>query len=101
VCRSFKIKDELDDCITSLQSLDAILVTLRAELAELSDVAETDSSRTPIKADSAAQRKIKAPDYSDLLISLDVKKARRLVVARENAIKSVKVMLARKKGVSL
>lgn len=39
----------------------------------------------------------KAQDYSALLKDLDVKKARRLITARENAIKSVKTLVVKEK----
>lgn len=39
----------------------------------------------------------KAHDYSTLLKDLDVKKARRLITARENAIKSVKTLVMKEK----
>lgn len=39
----------------------------------------------------------KAQDYSALLKDLDVKKARRLITAKENAIKSVKSLVMKEK----
>lgn len=81
VCHAFKVKDEIEDCVATLTSLDDIMASLRVELAQLKEPQST--------ADKAAPTK-KQQDYKDLLGHQDVAKAKRLVVARENAIKSVK-----------
>jgi hypothetical protein len=93
VCRAFKVRDEIEECVSLLSSLDAIVASLRSELNQLAvPVAEVGDLAPLIKA-----RESKVPDYTDLLTTLDVKKARRLVTARENSIKSVKSRLAKLK----
>lgn len=91
VCRAFKTKQELEDCIVMLSSLDDILKQLREELAQLSEPPPASIE------DTAAQPKLKSPDYKSWTES-DLPKARRLVVARERAIASVKGMIAKRKG---
>ncbi|GAW00548.1 ribosomal protein S5 domain 2-like protein [Lentinula edodes] len=72
VCRTFKSKQELEDCIAMLSTLDDILKQLRDELALLSD-------------------------YT-LWTESDLPKAKRLVIAREKAIASVKNMIAKRRS---
>lgn len=80
VCRAFKIHEDLEDCLVSLASLDDILASLRAEL----------------KANSApSAKKEKRPDYESIRKEKDLAKVKRLVRARENAIKSVKRLIAK------
>ncbi|KAK7676755.1 hypothetical protein QCA50_020278 [Cerrena zonata] len=89
VCRSFVLKEQVEDAITTLTTLDSILLTLREELAQLKAV---DSAPPP------GDLKPKKPqDYSSLRDTLDTKKANRLVTARENSVKSVKLSLAKLK----
>jgi hypothetical protein len=127
-CRDFKIKDEMDDTLRALRTLDADLAKQRATLATLTEAAkpcpateaptETATARLNPNAPAHSEglgitantdgspeepllgkRKrptADAPDYAGLLVSKDVKKARRLVTARENAIKSVKALIKRK-----
>jgi hypothetical protein len=83
VCREFKRSEELRECITTLQTLDDLLITLRAQLASLTT--QTTSASIP-------ERNSKKPDYKDM----DVAKAKRLVQARENSLKSVKALIAKK-----
>ncbi|KAH8087808.1 ribosomal protein S5 domain 2-like protein [Cristinia sonorae] len=75
VCRTFRQKEDMEECITTLTSLDDILATLRAELALSTSTARKDQ------------------DYGALLESLDTKRAKRLIAARENSIKAVKLAL--------
>ncbi|GBE80764.1 hypothetical protein SCP_0304830 [Sparassis crispa] len=94
VCRTFRLQDDVETCIATLSSLDDILGSLRDELAKLlsSDTPTTESSTTndrPIPKNP--------PDYTALRETLDIKKAKRLVTARENAIKSVKAALRKAK----
>lgn len=98
VCRAFKIWDELEECITSLTSLDAVLESLRAELAQFIVPSEEDD--LPAAISRAKHKSTKPPDYSDLLPTMDVKRAKRLITARENAIKIVKATLVKKKAPS-
>ena len=99
VCRMFKRKEELEDCISALSTLDDILVDLRSELANLkgSDDHATTSADMDAKGLSP-QKNPKKPDYSQLRAENDLSKAKRLVGARENAIKSVKKLVAKRKG---
>ena len=85
VCRTFRLKDDMATCIATLTSLDDILASLRSELSALtpSDEGTPDPSKKP------------APSYAALEQSLDVTKAKRLITARENSIKSVKLALAK------
>ena len=83
VCREFKRSEELRECITTLQTLDDLLITLRAQLATLT----TQSLTTSIP-----ERNSKKPDYK----CVDVAKAKRLIQARENSLKSVKALIAKK-----
>ncbi|KAF8633342.1 hypothetical protein AX17_004514 [Amanita inopinata Kibby_2008] len=83
VCRDFKKSEELQDCIATLTSLDDLLAQLRCQLKE-------QSSPSPSEIPSEAEPKKR--DYS----ALDLTKARRLIIARENSIKSCKNLLAKK-----
>lgn len=95
VCALFKKREELDDCIASLRTLDDILATLREEFASLSVPSNTsDSSEPPSKPLASSSRKPQAPIY-DSWTDADLPKARRLVTARENAIASVKALIAK------
>ena len=85
VCREFKRSEELRECLTTLQTLDDLLTTFRAQLATLT----TQSLTSPT---SITERNLKKPNYKDL----DVTKAKRLIQARESSLKSVKVLIAKK-----
>ena len=82
-CRSFRLRDEVEELVITLRSLDDILATLRAELDILR------RSQTTLEDTKPVDRK--APDYDALTNSLDIEKVKRLVAAREKAIKSVKL----------
>jgi hypothetical protein len=118
VCRDFKVTDEMEDTVRTLRTLDTDLAKQRATLAALTDAdaANRPASSTvtldahkPTESLSTAdglseepqlgKRKRPAteiPDYNDLLTAKDVKKARRLITARENALKSVKALIKKK-----
>lgn len=83
VCKTFRVEDEMQDCISTLQSLDDILADLRGELAKIKDERPQPEtrSRDPTK------------DYSALKKSLDIPKARRQISARERAIDSVRKLI--------
>jgi len=83
VCRRFKSKEEMEECIVTLTTLDDILSTLRVDYASLT--ADED-----VAISSKQKRK---PDYSSLATSTDLSKVRRLIVARENAIERVKQLI--------
>lgn len=82
-CHSFRLRDEIEEHVATLRSLDDILSTLRAELASLKQSQNSSEETKP-----AAK---KLSDYDALVASLEVDKAKRLVAARERAIKSVKI----------
>jgi hypothetical protein len=79
VCREFKRKEEVRECLTTLQTLDDILAQLRAELAAVMN------QPAPVA---------KTQDYSGWIDS-DLPKARRLIRAREGAITNVKELIAK------
>jgi hypothetical protein len=82
------VEDEMQDCISMLQSLDDILSDLRAELAN------TKGASSPQNQDSKSEaRSHPTKDYSALQKSLDIAKARRQISAREKAIESVKKLI--------
>ncbi|KAF8345996.1 ribosomal protein S5 domain 2-type protein [Amanita rubescens] len=81
VCREFKKSEELQDCITTLTSLDDLLAQLRSQLKK--------GSSPPAQKDKDKDHK--KLDYS----TLDIPKAKRLIAARENSIKSCKSLLAK------
>lgn len=82
VCRTFRLKDDMSTYIATLTSLDDILANLRAELVSTtSQESETGTFNAPKKTSTS---------YTALEESLDVARAKRLITARENSIKSVK-----------
>ncbi|KAF8829296.1 hypothetical protein HHX47_DHR3000984 [Lentinula edodes] len=91
VCRTFKSQQELEDCIAMLSTLDDILKQLRDELALLS------GPLTSSNDDSSPHLRLKPPDYT-LWTESDLPKAKRLVIAREKAIASVKNMIAKRRS---
>ncbi|KAI0758494.1 ribosomal protein S5 domain 2-like protein [Trametes elegans] len=120
VCRTFRLKDDMSTCIATLISLDDILASLRAELAALTAApakpsGDTAAGPAPAQADGGSGsvtappvpstgggsaitpivvgEKKSRPSYAALEESLDLAKAKRLVTARENSIRSVKQAL--------
>ena len=81
VCRAFKIHEDLEECLGSLASLDDILASLRAELNPES---------------SPSGKKEKKQDYESIRKAMDLTKAKRLVGARENAVRAVKRLIAKR-----
>ena len=79
VCKRFKLQEDFKDCRTMLSSLDDILAELRRELTTLT------GKPSPHKT----------ADYDSID---DLPKLRKLVVAREAAIKSIKVLIGRAKA---
>ncbi|KJA28881.1 hypothetical protein HYPSUDRAFT_61717 [Hypholoma sublateritium FD-334 SS-4] len=96
VCKKFKQNEELQDCITTLQTLDDLLAENRQQLASLtadsSANGEATSSTMNVSGTLSIAREPKKMDYQ----TLDVVKAKRLIQARENSIKSVKAAIAKK-----
>jgi len=78
VCRHFKLQEDLNDCRTMLSSLDDILADLRSEFTALTGKPSTHRTM----------------DYDTID---DLSKLRKLVVAREAAIKSIKTLIGRAK----
>jgi hypothetical protein len=77
--------------VAMLATLDDILADLRAELKELSPVSPI---QPPDGGGTANRKTAKIPDYS----GVDLTKAKRLINAREGAIKSVKSLLAQRRS---
>lgn len=84
VCLDFKKLEGLRDCVSTLSTLDIILAELRSEYNTLAGTDVGESTR-----DAAPASK----DYSNI----DIVKGKRLVKARENAIRNVKLLLAKKR----
>jgi len=78
VCKHFKLQEDLKDCRTMLSSLDDILVDLRSEFTALTGKPSTH----------------KTMDYDSIG---DLPRLRKLVVAREAAIKSIKGLIGKAK----
>ena len=94
VCRTFRQKEDMAECVTTLLSLDDILATLRAELASAASAADGGGQE---KGGASTSVSGKAQDYTSLRDGLDLKKARRLITARENSIRAVKSSLKKAK----
>lgn len=105
-CHKFRKIEEMEECIQTLTTLDDLLVTLRTELDALTSDASTGGtngetadggdgiSSTPEQRSTIIS---KPHDYSGIRNTLDLTKARRLIHARESAIRSVKTLIARHK----
>ena len=87
VCQVFRVEDEMQDCISTLKSLDDILADLREELANVKK-ANLQSPDSQVKSYRTKK------DYSALQMSRDIVKARRQISAREKAIESVKTLIS-------
>ncbi|EGO00844.1 hypothetical protein SERLA73DRAFT_87161 [Serpula lacrymans var. lacrymans S7.3] len=105
VSRTFKRLEEMEECISTLTTLDDLLADLRSELNSISSTSTDtipfsspqESSLDTLKSARIAEiKKAIKPDYSAMQKDVDLAKARRLITARENAIKSVKTLLTRK-----
>ena len=91
VCQVFRVEDEMQDCISTLKSLDDILADLREELANLKKA----NHQSP---NSQAKSYRTKRDYSALQTSRDIVKARRQISAREKAIESVKTLISEERS---
>ena len=91
VCQVFRVEDEMQDCISTLKSLDDILADLREELANVKNA----NSQSP---ELGRKSHIAKKDYSALQKSLDMVKARRQISAREKAIESVKKLISEERS---
>ena len=86
VARVFREIEEIENCIEELKELDEELLRLRALLPQnVGTEGSSASSTSPTKP----------RDYRAMLMETrDVEKAKRLVRARQNAVKSVQSILA-------
>ncbi|KZT05388.1 ribosomal protein S5 domain 2-like protein [Laetiporus sulphureus 93-53] len=102
VCRVFRLKDDMATSIARLSSLDDTLTSLRAELASLTKDKQSmhEQSESTLAPQDEPKLK-KAPDYITLKESLDINKAKRLIAARENAIRVVKNALRKKRDTAV
>jgi hypothetical protein len=93
----------MEECISTLTRLDNMLASLREELNDLTQNADlatsgSNSAQTASdEIDDAKGKRSRQPDYTVVQRDLDITKARRLVGARESAVKSVKSLLSKKK----
>ena len=92
VCRTFKEVEEVESCIIELKDLESELSRLRAQLPN-NDPADS-SSQTAAVGLRTGTGTTKSLDYTDLLKPPDPARAKRLVRARQSAIKSVSKLLA-------
>lgn len=95
VCKEFKRSEEIQDCITTLRTLDDLLTVHRDKLASFASKEPTSESSKPTvdyPSPNSTPHKAKKPDYD----GLDLTKAKRLIQARENALKSVKSLIQKK-----
>lgn len=103
VCRAFKRVEEMEECISTLTRLDNMLASLRQELSDLTQNSELAMSGSTLaqapssENDSVEGRRSRQPDYTIMQRDLDITKARRLVGARESAVKSVQSLLSKKR----
>lgn len=94
VCRAFKRTEELRESVTTLKTLDTLLESLREELRALQSAASgakigdlaTPSSQRKLHHMRDDREETSKKDYT----LIDLTKVRRLIKARENAIKWVK-----------
>ncbi|KII95661.1 hypothetical protein PLICRDRAFT_48606 [Plicaturopsis crispa FD-325 SS-3] len=93
VCKTYKKTEEMDDCVATLETLDALLAEVRAKLSTTSP---SSVEKTASSSETNARGHIaKKSDYSALRREGDLSKARRLVTAREKAVQHVKAILAK------
>lgn len=86
----------MDECITTLTSLDDILATLRTELSSIRPPRPTTDAENNVASTSTTVSR-KSQDYTSLRDSFDLRKAKRLITARENSIRAVKASLQKAK----
>lgn len=93
VCREYERNEELQDCKSSLAEMDSLLLDMRTELAQATTAfpAAQDGDFPSLDQSPAAPATAKKPDYTNL----DLDRAKRLVRARESAIKSVRASLVK------
>lgn len=89
--------EEMEECVRTLTTLDDLLATLRAELATEREKASVQDSSSCSGVTENSRAKTKAPDYRSMQDSLDLTKAKRLIHARESAIKATKTLIEKYK----
>ena len=97
VCRTFKLVEDVESAIEELKELDEKLARLRSELAEVQSHSEKpEETSTPISTPR------EPPDYRAMLLSPspDLARAKRLIAARQSAIRSVKRILSEARAAS-
>jgi len=97
VCRRFKKMEDMEECVRTLTTLDDLLATLRAELATEREKAGMQDPSSCSGVGENPRAKSKAPDYRVMQDSLDLTKAKRLIHARECAIKATKTLIEKYK----
>jgi len=90
VCKQFRRAEELRECISTLKTLDTLLDVLRSEYKDHTSADASLQGKDQPGPDKAT-RSSTPRDYSNL----DLQKGRRLIKARENAVRSVKLLLAK------
>jgi chromosome segregation ATPase len=91
VCRVFKRREEIDDCTSTLTTLDALIAQLRSELKDISPQQSTASASRSFRGHEG---KI-TTDYS--WVENDIPKAKRNITAKENTISTLKKMIAKRR----
>ncbi|KAI0035456.1 ribosomal protein S5 domain 2-type protein [Vararia minispora EC-137] len=109
VCKAFRVRDEMNDCITALRAYDDSLAKLRTELEDLRKMNADEASSSPDVPEKATvrdcadeppakKRRLEpSQDYTALSRSADLVKARRLINARESAMKAVQKLIDKTK----
>jgi hypothetical protein len=104
VCRNFKKKEDLDECISSLKTLDDQIIDARQEIQAQKSAssapgdAVNDNNPDGASTTKAALSARAKPDYQYTIS--DLPKVRRLVVAREKTLSSLRSILAKDKKAS-
>ncbi|KAL5478468.1 hypothetical protein ACEPAI_2652 [Sanghuangporus weigelae] len=99
VCRRFKLIEEVEGIIEELKEVDEQLAQLRSELAEIQNQGAPDPAELGSVSSPASTHR-EPPDYRAILLSPspDLERAKRLITARQRAIRSVKEILVQAKG---
>lgn len=87
----------MEECVQTLKMLDDLLTTLRAQLATTLEEARTKNPSSCPAIPENSQARTKPPDYRIMQDGLDLTKARRLIHARECAIKNTKILIEKYK----
>ncbi|KAL4071290.1 ribosomal protein S5 domain 2-type protein [Scleroderma yunnanense] len=99
ICRKFMKIEEVEECIQTLATLDDLLATLRQELNPSTGGTSSETAGNKDGTPSTSRQRStvtnKPRDYGGMRDTLDLTRARRLIHARESAIKSVKTLIAR------